>query len=187
MVGQDRSAKRYIRQRNIATLDETKNRKFKRSKYEEAIILWLKNYDEFRYVVTLTFEDGRIKENIAESAISKLLFAVDRGVLGSHSKAIIPCFPMREYTKVGNLHYHILFKDPMKLTARKHALHDNFREIIKNKWKRMKVSGKVHISVNNDWFKQITHSSPYSNVEGYISKDLDATNFGIDVRNIKLT
>jgi len=76
-------------------------------------------------------------------------------------------FPVLEYSLSEGSHLHILMVKPLNKS------HEDFKEILRDKWKRLSGTGKQNFSRDKEWYKVINDTDEdRENVGYYITKDI---------------
>jgi hypothetical protein len=121
-------------------------------------------------LVTLTFPWSAKKKTSDDitPTINAYFRHVETKCFGRKAKSnSILRFPVLEYSTSEGSHLHILMTKPSNKS------HDEFKKILREKWKRMIGTGKQNFSKKNEWYKPIINTDEdREKVSYYISKDI---------------
>ena len=126
---------------------------------------------DFDTFITLTFPWSAWKRTAdsVTSVLSALFKHIERQCFGRQagSNKIARLITL-EYTASEGSHLHIALKKPSDKT------HEQFKTIIRNKWKRLNGTGKANLN-NSAWYQEITDTDEdRETVVSYITKDTDS-------------
>lgn len=136
---------------------------------------------EWDLFITLTFNRKRSQIEMTDSLKSFFMF-VERKVFGRQKMKRLLRVAVFEETAESN-HVHLLMKKPEFI---KHAI---FREILSDKWKKVRFSGWNNLRKNNEsWYESINDTrEDRNNVAFYSTKHVDKDYASVDFQNMVLT
>lgn len=105
------------------------NKNYTYTEEQEALFQWL-NHKRWTHFITLTFKStadgGFVSDAYAEKALVNFYKRLNKALFGGRSKKRVFSFAIKEYSKAGNIHFHLMLMSPVK--------HIETESIIKKCW-----------------------------------------------------
>ena len=164
--------------------NERQEYRFKQVSHEREVGEWLSKIADFHYLVTLTFCE-KVSADQAKRMLKIWRISVSRRLFSQKSgRKDIKIVPILEKTNIARrFHYHLLIVKPKN--DKGYETDQQIKDLMKNKWENLKLSGKAQLHANKKWF-EVINKTTLKKLTNYSSKQWHDGDCFIDEYNMTI-